>query len=66
MTPCSQAAITSRALDSKFAQGLPASDPPSLTQRFGDAAGAAARSTPKKAPTRLGRQVRGAASAARA
>ena len=41
MPPCRQAAVASRALDAELAQGFPASDPPSLTQPFGDAREAA-------------------------
>jgi hypothetical protein len=37
MNTCSQAALASRALDAELAQSFPASDPPSLTQPYGDA-----------------------------
>ena len=69
MNTCSQTALASRALDAELAQGFPASDPPSLTQPFGDARDAAGRDCSiavKKSPNRRGRSVRRGAAAARA
>jgi hypothetical protein len=57
MTTCSQAALASRALDAELGHGFPASDPPSVTQPYGDprdAAGCGWSINAEKAPKLAG------------